>query len=50
MKKIVYGLVLGGVLTGLYLYGTSEVPGGEKRYEQFVRLVLDRHGADIPKI
>ena len=51
MKKIVYGLFLGAVLTSLFLYATAEVPGGEKRYEQFVRLMLDHHGTDaIPKI
>jgi hypothetical protein len=29
-----------------YLWLTAEVPGREKRYEQFLRLAKDRHGID----
>ncbi len=47
MKKILWGVVLGGCMYGGYLYVTAEVPGGEKRYEQFVRLMIDRHGGDV---
>jgi hypothetical protein len=51
MRKILWGLMLAGLMYGVYLWANAEVPGGEKRYEQYVRLLVDRHGGNaIPKI
>jgi len=42
MKYVIWlvaGLTIGG---STYLWLSAEVPGGEKRYEHFVRLAMDR--------
>ena len=47
MKYIVWLVVLGGGMAAVFAYMTAEVPGGEKRYEQFVRQTADRHHVGI---
>jgi len=47
MKRLVYFFVLAGAFAVAYFWATPEVPGGEKRYEQFVRELKDRHGVGI---
>jgi hypothetical protein len=37
---LMFGLTFFG---GAYTYLTAEVPGGERRYEQFMRLMSERH-------
>ena len=44
---MVYFFVLGGAFAVAYFWATAEVPGGEKRYEQFIRELKDRHGVGI---
>jgi hypothetical protein len=48
MKFLLWLVVLGGAGTGVLAYLGQEVPGGEKRYEQFIRQVKDRHPDIIP--
>jgi hypothetical protein len=44
---MVYRLVLVLIAAGLYFWLTATVPGGEKRYEQFIRMTKDRHDISI---
>lgn len=43
MGHLIRAIVLIGVAAAAYLWLTSEVPGGEKRYEQWMRQARD-HG------
>jgi hypothetical protein len=47
MKRLLFFLVLGGAFAAAYFWATAEVPGGEKRYEQFMRQMKDRRGISI---
>jgi hypothetical protein len=40
-------MILGGGLYGAYSWATAIVPGGEMRYQQFIRLRMERSGAGI---
>jgi hypothetical protein len=42
MKYVLTLVMAGGALTGLYFWATQEVPGGEQRWQQFVRLSKDQ--------
>jgi hypothetical protein len=43
MKYLIW-LVAGLTISATsYFYLTSEVPGGEMRYQQFIRQTMDRH-------
>ena len=44
MGKIVWGLTVGGIMAGLYMWATAIVPGGEMRYEHYLRLMMEQHG------
>ena len=43
MKYLVRFVVVFGMGIGVYFWLNTEVPGGEKRYEQLVRQFRDRH-------
>jgi hypothetical protein len=47
MGHLVRLVVILGAGAIAYLWLTSEVPGGEKRYEQFIRQAKDRHSIRI---
>ena len=47
MGKLIWGIVLLAVMGLLYAYLTATVPGGEQRYEQWLRLAKDRGGISI---
>jgi hypothetical protein len=47
MKHLVHLVVILGAGAIAYLWLTAEVPGGEKRYEQFIRQAKDRHSIGI---
>jgi hypothetical protein len=47
MKYVIWMVLLGGGGALTYLWLNAEVPGGEKRYEQWVRLVQERHTSGI---
>jgi hypothetical protein len=48
MKFLLWMVVLGGAGAGFLAYMSMEVPGGERRYEQIVRQIKDRHPDVIP--
>ena len=43
MKYIIW--VVGGIAVAMttYMWANAEVPGGEKRYQQFMRMTMERH-------
>ena len=43
MKYVMFLMFGLTVLGGAYTYMTSEVPGGERRIDQFMRQMGDRH-------
>jgi hypothetical protein len=45
MGHLVRAVVLIGAAVIAYFWMTSGVPGGEKRYEQWIRQAKDRHVA-----
>jgi hypothetical protein len=47
MKYMLWMVLLGSASALTYVWLSSEVPGGEKRYEQWVRQVKDRHSNPI---
>lgn len=47
MGYLVKTVVLLGAGAIVYFWLTAEVPGGEKRYEQFIRLAKERHSIEI---
>jgi len=50
MRYVGRAVILFSAAALAYAYLTAEVPGGEKRYEQFLRQVVDRHSgtASLP--
>jgi hypothetical protein len=47
MAHLIRAAVMLGAAAALYLWLTAEVPGGEKRWEQWVRQTKDRHSIGI---
>lgn len=47
MRYIVHAVVLFGAAAAAFLWLTATVPGGEKRYEHWLREVQERHAIDF---
>jgi hypothetical protein len=47
MGKMVWGMVLLAVAGAAYAWLTATVPGGEQRFEQWMRLAKDRGGINL---
>jgi hypothetical protein len=43
MKYVIFLMVGLTVVGSAYTYMTAEVPGGERRFEQFMRQIGERH-------
>lgn len=48
MGKLFYGLVLFTIGGVAYFWLNSEIPGGEKRYEHYIREAKDRGPTGLP--
>lgn len=47
MGHLIRALVLFGAAAAVYFWLTAKLPGGEKRYEQWMRQVEERHSVGL---
>lgn len=47
MGHLIRAAILFGAAIAVYLWLNAEVPGGEKRYEQWLRETKDRHSIEF---
>lgn len=47
MGRLIWGAVLLAVASAAYVWLTSTVPGGEERYEHYMRMAKERGGVSI---
>jgi len=50
MGRVIWFLALGSIVLGLQIWGSARMPSGEKRYEQYLRLVMERRGSPVTRI